>query len=200
MPLNSNALTSLANLKDQIEIAQDFTSNDAKLEKIINAASAYIQSYCMRVLVAENKNELHSGRRSNFIITNEYPINAVTSIHIDNDRVFDDSSLVNSSDYTIIDENESIAFDFTLPPGLNNIKVVYNAGYSVIPTDLEYGCLILSEWYYRLNSRQDIGRNSKSKMNESTSIINEVPKVVLQLIEKYKRTEIPNSPIPIRNY
>lgn len=201
MALNANALTSLAFAKSYLKIPVAETSQDTIVEFWINAASDEIESSTNRKLKAQALTEYQHGRRNNICVLKEWPINAITSLAIDETAQFTDpATVLTSTEYVIGDDlNSVVLINRTFPNGFNNIKVVYNAGYSTVPKDLENACLWLISYYHKMRDSGDIGRTSKGKGDESITILQEAPKMVTDAILRHKRMEIPNLNAPVRN-
>jgi len=201
MALNANALTTLAFAKTYLKIPVGETSQDSIVEFCINAASQEIESDTNRKLKAQSITEFQHGRNGNIIVLREWPINSITSLAIDQSALFTDpATLIDADDYRISDDlNSVVMINRTFPNGFNNIKIIYNAGYASVPSDLENACLWLTTYYYMMRQNQDIGRTSKGKGDESVTILQQAPGVVKDAINRYKRMEIPNLNAPVRN-
>lgn len=201
MALNANALTTLVFAKTYLKIPALETSQDSIVEFCINAASQEIESDTNRKLKAQAITEYQHGRNGNIIVLREWPINSITSLSIDQSALFTDpATLIDADDYRISDDlNSIVMINRTLPNGFNNIKIIYNAGYASVPSDIENACLWLTTYYYMMRQNQDIGRTSKGKGDESVTILQQAPGVVKDAINRYKRMEIPNLNAPVRN-
>lgn len=194
------ALTTLTNARIHLQIPASKTENDAKIERLINSASQHCATYCDRRFISQAYTEYFHGRRQNFIMPKQWPIVSVSELRISNDRSWTDaSSLVDASDYSIADDDTTIVLDGFFPNGNKNIRLMSVCGYATIPYDLEHACLQMIEWWYRHNERQDIGRTSSSKGDESVGVLSEIPKHILQLLEGYKRVELPSAYSPVQN-
>ena len=197
MALNQNSLTTVENLRIQLEIAPADVdaAMTAKLEKLINAASSAIEGIAKRSLKINTHTEFADGDRSTLFIPKEWPIVSVNELWIDNSSEFTYlSSQLDSYEFAIVDDNTAIQLTKgrVFPFGNYNIKVVYQAGYSTVPSDLELAADLYCEWLFRFNERRDIGRTSKAKGDESVSMLQQIPDQIRLLIEPYIRLEIPN--------
>lgn len=201
MALNSNNLTTVANLKAHLGIPSAETSQDTRMELLINAASDSIERYLDRKLKSQTITEYQHGRRQDSLLLHEWPVTGITELRVDMDHVFSDAStLIPSADYGIGDDKNSlIYFDTVFPRGNHNIKIVYVAGYATVPSDIEMAALLFCEWLYLFRNRQDIGRTSKSKGDESQGILQGIPEIVRQLIDPYRRTEFAAINAPVGN-
>ena len=191
MPLNANALTTLAFAKTYLKIPSTETSQDALVEFFINAASQDVESETNRKLKAQSHTEYQHGRKSNTLLLREFPINSVTELRIDSTSNFTDAqTLMDTDDYRIADDkNALVLLNGVFPNGYQNIRAIYNAGYTTVPSDLEHACLWLVFYYHKMRIAEDIGRSSKSKGDESMSMLQEAPANVRNTIQRYKRTE-----------
>jgi len=201
MALNSNALTSVANLKFQLNILTSDNTQNTMLELYINAASQAIETYCDRKFKIPSSSyvEYHDGGGMDYILPRQYPVTEITDIRIDQERVFGTDTIVDATEYEAADEGQTITSDRIFPTGRQNVRLTYKAGYDPVPADIELACLWTAEWFYRQRARGDMGRTSVSKGDESVGVLAELPKQVLQLIEQYKRTEAPATNSPVRN-
>ena len=76
------ALTTLANVKAWLEILPATTTNDVLLTRLIDAASAYIESWLNRKMNSASYAEIRNGNGKNYITVGNYPIISVQSVLI----------------------------------------------------------------------------------------------------------------------
>lgn len=195
------ALTTLSNVKSQLGFKDSDTQFDAKLTRFMNAASDTIESLCAREFTSQSRTELAHGNRSNTLIPLQYPITAVTEIRISSERDWGNSlTLVPATEYGISNDGLSITFyNQVMSAGFDNVRIIYTAGYSTIPADLEMAVLWATEFYYLNNNRGDMGRTNISKQGESVSILEDMPKMIRSIIQMYKRVEFPTIQRPVFN-
>lgn len=196
MAVNANALTTLAMARTYLKVptATVDAALDTMIEFFINASSEYIEKETDRKLKSQSITELQHGRKSNLLLLKQWPVTAITSLHIDAQGVYGSDTLIDAAEYRIADDSNSLLLmDQIFPNGYNNIKVVYTAGFASVPTDLEHACLWLVTWYDSLRNNKDIGRPQKSKGDESFQISQSAPKDVIDAITRYKRTEMPGA-------
>lgn len=201
MALNANALTSLAFAKTYLKIPALETTLDSIVEFWINVASQRIETETRRKLKAQATTEFQDGRNNNIIVLREYPANSITSLTIDSDGVFTDpSDIIDPASYRITDSGNSLLLiDQLFPRGYCNIKVVYNAGYASVPSDLENAALWFVSYYHKMRDAGDIGRTAKGKGDESVTILQDAPKDIMDTINLYRRIEIASTSSPIYN-
>jgi len=215
MSLKPNALCLLATLKEQIDLPASDTSLDSKLERLINVASQFIENYCGRVLVEASYDEFHDGRSGNRLLLKQWPVTGGPAdsgtkpeVFIDATGVFATTTAVDVDSYWVANDIELIGTG-VWPKGYRNIKVTYTAGLgkintiaetNTLPSDLEQACLDYAEWIHTMNTDRRIGRNTKTKGDESVSFISDIPPHVAMILEKYVRHEFPSdAPVGVRN-
>lgn len=204
MALNANALTTLAKAKSHLKILDG--SQDTVLETLINAASSIIEQYVDRKLQTQTHTEYQDGRRQNRILLKQYPVTAVSQVRVDQTSDFTDATTqLASTDFYIEDENLIVLSPNgsrgIFPNGTRNIKVIYTAGVHdqqnmvpvAAPSDIEYACLLTTEWLYRFRSREDIGRSQKTKGDENSTVSQDLPQIVRTLLDPHKRAEFPGA-------
>lgn len=199
MPLNANALTTLAKAKAHCGVLPNQTVSDTKLEMFINAASAEIETYCDRKFVSQTETEYLHGRNQNMVIPKQWPITAITGLWVDGERQFGSGTEISNTEYFIEDDDTSILYTRRFPHGYRNIKLTYTYGYTSIPSNLELACLWLVEWYYRHNDAHMMGRSSTSKGDENTAILTDMPPMIQRMLNGFKRTEFNTSTLPMDN-
>jgi hypothetical protein len=138
---DENILCYLQTVKNMIHQTVDQTDEDALLESLIAQETKHIQNYCNRTFFYGTFTEYHDGNGTDMVFVKEFPIDAVTSLHDDTDRVFGSDTLIASADY-YIKQNAGIIqlLETYASEGVANIKVIYTGGYKVIPKDLELAC------------------------------------------------------------
>jgi uncharacterized phiE125 gp8 family phage protein len=194
MALNANALVTLAQGKTYLKIPALDLTQDSMVEFFINASSDYIESETDRMLKSQSHTEYHDGKKSNILVLREFPVTAIASVKLDNTGKFSGSeTLVDPENYTIGDEGNSLYYRGYLPSGYRNIQVIYTAGLTTIPADLQNACLWAMTYYYQMRENRDIGRSAKGKGDESVSILQEMPPEVKNIVARYTRLEVANS-------
>lgn len=138
----AGGLTTLSAVKEFLQIATAVTDDDTFITNLISRISADIEKECGRTFLAANYTEYHDGDSTSILMLDQYPVNSITSIHDDVDREYNADDLIDSDDYAFYSESGIVELDgLTFATGIKNIKVIYNAGYTTIPTDLEQACI-----------------------------------------------------------
>jgi hypothetical protein len=161
-----NALTTIADVKTLAGISD--TSQDARLELLINATSMFINNYCQRTFKRTTyTNEEYSPSNRQLLILRNYPIVSVTTLTVD------DTLQVQGTDYIVTPEYSKSGMLYraygwtgrtidreylTLDPVAmkRTVKVTYIAGYylpadvgyvqgadTALPADLSYACNLM---------------------------------------------------------
>lgn len=140
------ALTILTRVKETIGLGVTDVSKDAELAAIIERVSRSIETQCGRVFEHQAAiTEYHDGDGiSQTLLLRQAPVTAITSVHVDAARTFAASTLIDAADYVVDAESGLLSLDgFAFSRGLQAVKVVYSAGYTVIPQDLEEAALAI---------------------------------------------------------
>jgi len=178
-------LTTLAHLRSFLKKQTADTADDALLSSIITRVSKDVATRCNRVFEAGTVTEYHKGDGTSELLVRRPPVNSVTSIHIDSDRVFGSDTAIDSGDIIISEEIDGmvILMDdyFDREPAIENVKIIYNGGYTTIPGDLERNVLRLCAWDY-LEATQ--WNNTPVKNEKSVDDLRD--KVWKEIISHYK--------------
>jgi uncharacterized phiE125 gp8 family phage protein len=184
MALNANALVTLNQGKTELDIPLANTSEDSRIEDFINAASDFIEAVTGRKFKADDYTEYFDGNDLAYLLLSEFPINTVTSVHIDDQWVFAAASELVSTERRIMRDvliaRRCGIFHYK---STQSIKVVYNAGYATIPNHLQQACLELVKYLYVTRNDRRIGKTSSTKINESASFAEGIPAHILPMIE-----------------
>lgn len=202
MALNDNALTTLANVKSHLGMDQSYQTEDARLELFINAASSRIERFCDRKFQMQTHTEYFHGRRQNILMPRQWPLVSVTELKIACDRDWDNTDPEDEENYSIDDDANTVGYDYIFPTGRQNIRLIYTAGYSNVSgqaSDLELACIWFVEWFYRHRDREDMGMSTMTKNDESVGVLSIAPPMIMELINPYKRVEMPDTYSPVRN-
>lgn len=189
--LSPFALTNVFNVRVQLGIPPTKLNLDLirKIERLINACSAAIEEQTERLFVPRSTAEIYDGRGTDRFVPRHWPINSIAEVWLDSTSKFTDTNnLLDASEYAIADDQTTIELlGRRYPSSRYSVKFVYNHG--KLPADISYACDLYCEWLFRLNEREDLGRLTRSKGDESVNIEQSVPQVVMDFILKHKRLE-----------
>jgi hypothetical protein len=80
-------LTTLANVKEYLDIEADDTSRDSFLERLIEASSRQIEAFCGRRFEIQAYSETYDGNASDILFLKNTPIVSVTDVSMDGESV-----------------------------------------------------------------------------------------------------------------
>lgn len=189
MALNTNALTTLAMMKTYLGIGVSDTSQDTLIEYFINVTSDAIERYTQRKLKQVSITEYQDGRNQDRLLLKEWPASKPSAVYSDSNWTFDSTTLIDSASYDVTNETDLVLNSGVFPKGKRNIKVVYTAGYSTIPSALEHACILFTENIYMARSDRRNGVNSKSKSGENVTFLDGMTAQIQQLLEPFVRTD-----------
>lgn len=141
MSLDANALIDFGYVQDLLSTG---VGDQARVETLINAASASANLYTGRLLAARSHTETLDGTGRTTILLPEYPVNSITSLYVDGDRSFGATTEV--TDYQYYDEGE-IYYSGGFPDIRKCVRITWNAGYATVPEDLQIAIAEIVQWY-----------------------------------------------------
>lgn len=164
--LLSYALCSVADVKESLGITG--STQDNLIIRKINQATEMIEGYTGRRFKAADYTEYVDASHTDQLILKQRPINTITSIGSrDTSQNLDDFETVQGENY-FFDANAGVVEGiFNFSGGWNRYKVVYNAGYTTIPSDLSEACVSLASF---LVDNGTSGTNVKRKQEGQRSI------------------------------
>jgi len=122
-------------VKEYLRISS--SNDDTLLNNLIARAEDEADMYCHRVFAAATYTEYYDGNGLSKMNLKHYPVNSITSIHDDLDREYGADDLIDSDDYVFEADSGIVKLDgLTFTGGIQNIKVIYNAGYATLPDDV----------------------------------------------------------------
>ena len=150
---SGNDLTTTAAFKTAFNITT--ASHNTMIQNIITEMSEQIQGHPKidQYFKAANYTEYYNGDGTQFLVLRKIPINSITSIHDDIDRAYGADTLIDSDDYSFDADSGIVEFDLDyMTKGVKNVKVIYNAGYATIPSDVKMACekLVFAEYIERV--------------------------------------------------
>jgi hypothetical protein len=163
-------------------------NSDTEIDFLIPKVSDLVKTYCRRTFIDfydEAKTEYFDGG-FNKLILKESPVVNVTSVGYSEDFGKTYRTLAKFTDWIQRD-------DFVLstnPNGfaevLNGYKVVYFAGYEVVPSDLKLAVLDLIEYYSRNNGAVHSTRDLNPNTTQITYVAsNNFPAAIKRVLDQY---------------
>ena len=205
MALDTYALTTVAAAKSHLGILAGDTSQDAVLERFINSASARIENYINRKVLKRAYTEYQDGRGNDRILLRQWPADKPTELWDDVDNEFTDPNNQFDAPDFVLEETSDGGIGVVLVDGQRfnrgnqNIKIVYEAGYSTVPYDLQDACLFIVDYLYAIKQDRRVGVSSKSKNGESVQFLENLPEHITDILDRYARCEFALVSAPVGN-
>jgi hypothetical protein len=144
----TNALTSLADVKESLSISSSDHSKDNLIIRKINQATAAIESYCDRTFAATDYTEIINGSNIDELVLKQRPVNTFTSLEYRGTSENLDNWITLNSNYYFVDTDAGILkLLFSAQGRWNRWRATYNGGYTTIPSDLAEACAQLAAYY-----------------------------------------------------
>lgn len=181
------ALTNMDDVKAFMSVEYDKVEfeNDNLIIALINRVSKKFENYCGRNFVSREYTEYYDGGGKAMLYTSQYPIISVTELNDDVSWNWTESTKIDSDNYRIANGAGAIMLkNFRFADYMENVKVVYNAGYDEIPEDLVDACI--QEVARLLNIRRDVHVYSKTLDDGS--------------VERYQADFLPTTKQVLDNY
>jgi hypothetical protein len=195
--LSPYALTSLETVKEHLGVPPATLTYDDLLKRLINASSARVEAHCDRFLKRRTGIvDYHDGIAGNRLLLNQWPAEIPTELWIDPTGEFTDVDYkLASGDYYLETSAKGegvgivLAGGRSFPNGIRNIKILYDAGYATVPSDLEDACIWFVEYLYNMRNDRTVGLETKGKNQENTTYRGDIPPIVKEHLELYRRLE-----------
>jgi uncharacterized phiE125 gp8 family phage protein len=179
-------LTTLANVKEYIDIASEDTTFDSLIERLIGAASAQIESYCGREFHIQDYSETRDGNASDIMFPEHTPIVSVASLAIDDEEI-------DAADFKVYDHYIRLV-ERLFTAGALNVAIEYSAGYfdaatESPPADLEDACVQLVAFKFNLRTADGLRQTRVNEITYSYADL-AIPLSVAVILDRYRRPKI----------
>lgn len=168
--LTLDSLTTLCTTAQVKSYLGDMSADDdTDIDSLCTQVTKFVQNYCRQTFTETTVTEYHGGGGRE-IVLKETPVQSVTSVHESTDipRVYGASQLLTADTDYLLDDDYAILWRHSRKwlSGPRTVKVVYVAGYSSIPADLNLCAvrMVAILWH----QRKRLGHSSLS-MGESSS-------------------------------
>lgn len=186
MTISEYALTTLTNAKEYLQIEPTDTSQDARLEILINGTTEAIENYIKRKVKERTfTDEAYDGNGTDLLFLKNKPVGSITSVKYVN---IDGTTDVLGADDYHVDAQGRLYNASGWVRGFQNYLVTYTAGYNPVPDDIQLACLKWVEYLYKT----DIASYSSAfeQAGNATQPPHFVPAVIKELLSPYKRVVI----------
>lgn len=201
-PSGPLSLCSLADVRAWLQAASGQTADDALLLRLISAVSYDFLREIRRpdFYPAQDYTEVREGDGGSRMTMRHWPLNSIASVTISTPLVSPASLAIPPSTDDITpgywidmdldpERRWEIYLDGYVFADLASVTVKYNAGYAVVPLDVEQAMI---EWVsYVYKSRMWIGQTSKHMaQGESVQVSDaDIPPSVRRVVDRYRRYE-----------
>jgi len=148
-------LCALADVKTYLGITD--TNSDAVLTSLVTNASAMVEQFCNRVFAQASYTETRNGNERVQLCLKNTPVTAVASVTINDTPVL---PAVGATGTGYVFDDISIylrqgGYQSAFIRGMQNVTVVYTAGFATIPMDVAQACIELVAQKYAKRNRID---------------------------------------------
>lgn len=167
------------------------TADETAAGDAIKMATAWFQGRVGRTLASTSYTEVGSGDGSYIFKPRNWPITAVTSLVVD------------TLTWTVLVGTAAEAYQYAFVPshggwvearsgytfskGWGNVRIVYTAGYSTIPDDVQYAAALLT--HLLLRERVVLGDGTKQLGDESIQQVVRNPKDYQLIMDAVRRVQ-----------
>ena len=185
-------LTTLADVKANLQIASTTQTWDAQLNGAIVSASGLIEARCNRHFASQAYTEYYAGIGQKTLQLREYPVSVLTSVSSDTARDFGAASVLDADNYSLDGDTGTVYFDYALSYGNRSIKVVYTAGYTSFPAALtaaavRLACIMFNERKSAGFSNESLGNFSKGFQGWGKATVASLPQDVEAMLGEFIR-------------
>ena len=164
--MSASDLTSLANLKGWLGLAQEAGPSDGLLARLITAASGFVVDYLGREILSCVYTEVYDGTGAGWMMLRQSPIASVQSVSFLGRTITTQADPVAGTDGFLFD-GARLSLVGGLFPHRARVVVSYTAGYATAPPGVEQAVIELAGEAFRRRDR--IGQTSKSLGGQETT-------------------------------
>jgi len=184
---------SLKNLSQSVK-------EDSRIDALIDSVSPLVKTYCGNSIVdyySSNKTETFNINWDTYVVQlTESPVNAIVSVQEREGYSSDYSTLTTGSNEYFLDTDTDSVIRTTTgsayknwPQGPGAVKIVYTAGYSTTPKDLQLAVADLITYYLKDEYKERRTLQGASVQNRGTSSMTDnvdFPDHIKRVLDLYK--------------
>lgn len=179
------ALTTLDKVREWLALKNLNAPPPEDLQRVLNAASTFVENYLGFKVLRHTVTEQRDGNGKTEMMLKEHYVLSFTSVTISG-QAFPESPDYQQRGWRHADWWIMLQGGDVFPRGRRNITLVYEAGFDVVPADIEQAVIDLCALRYKEKDR--IGIQSKSLAAETISfIITELSPSQRAVLDKYRR-------------
>jgi hypothetical protein len=170
-------------VKDWLKITQ--TTDDALLDTICAEAEGLFLKMTDRIIESAQVTETRNGRGKSAMMLRYEPVTAILGVAVDGVALPARTNVMGTG-YVSDGYGKLSLVGFTFNEGVQNVVVVYQAGYATVPADITSALRDACAYWYQQRDR--IGFKSKAIGGEIISFMtSDVPPIFATLVKKYQR-------------
>jgi len=153
MTVDAAAWTTLAAVREYLNLPTNEVDRDTFIENLINRSYKVLEAYIGKTIKSATYTEYYDGDGTDTLLVDQWPIISITSLNEDVSRDFLGDTAIDATDILIYAKEGRIvlyADEYAFSIGKQNIKIVYVAGYADIPADLALAALMHVSSIYNL--------------------------------------------------
>lgn len=180
-------LCALADVKSYLGITD--SNSDAVLTTLISNASTAIESYCNRVFAQATYTETRNGGCGPKLYLMNGPVTAVTSVTVNGQSVPPAPDAVS---YGFVFDSSIVyirpgGYPGEFYKGIQNVTVVYTAGYATTPPDVNQACVLWVAAIFAKRSRIDKKSETLGQQQTQSYDTGPMPAITKQMLSSYVR-------------
>jgi len=179
--------TAIATVQQVLDfVSVDSSDDEALLQVLIDRKTEMFEGYCgIDSFYINDYVEYYDGNGTQHLFVKNNPINSIAEIADDSDWVWGTDTVLTAADYRIV-KNRYVVYKNSFTIALQNIRISYNSGYSVIPLDIVE--VLIEEVWRNYKRRKESDVLIKTLSDGSTHF---VPSGLMpntrQVLSRYKR-------------
>jgi hypothetical protein len=186
------ALITKEEVKEQLSISASTTVDDAYITNLCLRVSAFMKRYIGMSIEQESLTEYYDGNGEPSLYVRSVPVIAINAVYESYDQTWDATTLIDSDDY-IVDLKIGRIYrlgDVPFLLGVQNVRVIYDAGYAAVPDDIKMVAIDLVSAKY--NRRKAAGISSRSLADGSITYFtsNSLTGEQKELLAMYRKAKV----------
>ena len=152
--LITNALTTVADVKESMGIASSVSTYNNLIIRKINQATKLIENYTLRTFQSTvYTNDMYDGNNVDALVLRQRPVTAISKVEIRDSSLNDNSWDTIDSQLYFCDAGSAqanagvLSLAFRAVGRWDRYRITYTAGYTTIPEDLSEACATLAAYY-----------------------------------------------------
>lgn len=133
-----SSLVTLADVKDWLGITD--TASDARLTRLITAASAAVENYVNYPFLTGSRTEVRDGQGMDRMMLQNWPVTAVASLSIGGTAVT--AATTPTGTGFRFDDTMLYLNGYLFTAGFQNVQISYTSGYATLPDDVTQAVIL----------------------------------------------------------